>query len=108
MIQIIEKKESENTRRPIITIRLSCPHTKRERNTTPAKKPKHPASDAVEAMGKMAPTIVVQNQLENVVRLLALPRSRMGNISAQTTQTTGPHEYAKPTYEYKRVSDGML
>ena len=33
--------------------------------------------------------MVVQNQLEKVVKLFALPRSRMGNISAHTTQTTG-------------------
>jgi len=38
------------------------------------KKPKHPAREAVLAMGKTAPTIVTQNQLENVVRLVALPR----------------------------------
>jgi hypothetical protein len=60
--------------------------------TTAAKKPKQPANEAVLAMGKMAPTMQVQNQLEKVVREVALPRSLMGNISAQTTQTTGPQE----------------
>ena len=70
--------------------------TKIARNTTPAKKPKHPESEAVLAMGKIAPTIVVQNQFENVVREFALPLSRIGNISAHTTQTTGPQEYANP------------
>ena len=60
--------------------------------TTAAKKPKHPAKDAVLAIGKTAPTIHVQNQLENVVKEVALPRSLIGNISAHTTHTTGPHE----------------
>ena len=61
-------------------------------NTTAAKNPKQPAKEAVLAMGKTAPTIHVQNQLENVVKELALPRSLMGNISAHTTHTTGPQE----------------
>ena len=61
-------------------------------NTTAAKKPKHPANEAELAWGNTAPTTVVQNQLENVVKELALPLSRMGNISAHTTHTTGPHE----------------
>ena len=65
-------------------------------NTIAAKKPKHPANDAVEAWGNTAPTMVAQNQFEKVDKELAFPRSRMGNISAHTTQTTGPHEYANP------------
>lgn len=65
-------------------------------NTTAAKKPKQPAKEAVLAIGKTAPTMQVQNQLEKVVTELALPRSLMGNISAHTTHTTGPQEYAKP------------
>lgn len=64
--------------------------------TTAAKKPKHPAKEAVLAIGKTAPTMHVQNQFEKVVKELALPRSLMGNISAQTTHTTGPQEYANP------------
>jgi hypothetical protein len=44
-----------------------------------------PDNDAAAACGKMAPTIVVQNQLVKVVIPVALPRSRNGNISAQTT-----------------------
>ena len=39
-------------------------------------------------MGNNAPTIVVQNQLVKVDKLFAFPRSRIGNTSAQTTQTT--------------------
>ena len=41
-------------------------------------------------------------QLVKVVRPLALPRSRKGNISAQTTHTIGPQEYANLENEQEK------
>ena len=62
-----------------------------------AKNPKHPGRLASLATGKTAPTIVVARKLVKVVRPVAFPRSRSGNISEHTTHAMGPHVAAKPT-----------
>jgi len=62
------------------------------RKTTKAENTKHPARDSDAAKGKIASTTVVQNHKENILKLFALSCSRIGNIFAQTTQHTGPHE----------------